>query len=106
MPNAKSRRTSNKVSFEKLGGKHKTGITEINDVLKALGDYDELITNITLGPIRGVGTKRLRLKINDIPAGFQVTVKGSESLQLLYIYLRDPEQDRETVRAALNTLNV
>lgn len=84
------------------GGKYSSSHTTVIDaaipIAKAAAKLD-CVSKIVLGVIKSIGGRAVanRLKIVDVEAGLLVTVRGTKSVQTIYIYTTD----REGTKAAL-----
>lgn len=86
----------------KFSGSHSTIIEAAIPVAKAAAKL-ACVSKIALGVIKRIKGRAVakRLKITELDAGLLVTVRGSKSIQELYIYTNDRERTTQTILAAL-----
>lgn len=82
----------------KVTKSHTTVIDAAEPVVRALRRIP-CVTKIVIGPIGHCGPSRsgVRIKVDDVPAGVRVLVRGVTAVQVLFVY----GADRSAVRAAL-----
>lgn len=83
-------------------GPHTTAIDCAKDVLKAAEKNSKLVKTIVLSLIKqvGQGSGDRWMKIANIPAGLELTLRGGSRLQTIYIYLYS-QVDRHAVASCL-----
>ncbi len=82
------------------GGKFTGSHTTVTDATGQVVDYVARlpsVTKISLGIIESKKNRMRRLKLREILAGWQVTVCGNTSIQIIYVFT----DDREVVKNSL-----
>lgn len=76
----------------RAGGKftssHSTVIPEATRVLDRANKHDG-VTKVSIGMIEHAKSRQPRLKFDDVPAGFKMTVYGRITLQHFVVYTND-----------------
>jgi hypothetical protein len=91
----------------KSGGKITASHTSIIDaafpVVEAAERLAE-VTKISLGIIKQVGKSRgrHRIKFLEITGGWKLTVRGSSTIQELYVYSQSPASTRSSLESQFN----
>lgn len=87
----------------KISGSHTTKIEVAESVIESAGKLD-CVSKIILGVIKHIKSPPVgkSIKINDIPAGIRVKVRGPKSVQELFIYTSDRPLTTTTITQALN----
>lgn len=87
----------------KFNGNHTTAIEAAVPVIKAANKHTE-VSKIVLGPIdqtrQGSGAKRM--KIADIPAGLELTIRGGSRVQTIFIYTKKQHEVASVLHRAFN----
>lgn len=75
---------------KKISGSHTSKIEVAESVIESAGKLD-CVSKIILGVIKHIKSPPVgkSIKINDIPAGIRVKVRGPKSVQELFIYTTD-----------------
>jgi len=83
----------------KFNGRHTTAIEAAEDVIKTANKHKEA-TKIILGPIEQTrqGSGARRMKVKDVPAGLELTIRGGSRVQTIYVYT----QNQHGVASALD----
>jgi hypothetical protein len=86
---------------KKVSRRHTTLIDAAHDVVKAARRVAS-VTNMTFGVIEQVKGSAVnkRLKIEDIPAGLRVVVRGSKTIQELFIYTTNRQETAKAITKA------
>jgi hypothetical protein len=78
-----------------LGGKvatsHSTLIPEVVPLI-AFAQKNALIDKAVISKITNIGNSMPRLKIQLIPAGMKLTVRGRTAVQIIFIYTREQKR--------------
>ena len=87
-----------KFGGKKFSGNHTTVIDAAENIIK-LAEREILVRKISLGIIKqckmGQGNKNL--KIEEVPAGLKLTVKGNAYAQTIYLYIDEPGINNKVV---------
>ena len=88
---------------KKISGAHTSKIDVAESVIESASNLD-CVSKIVLGVIKRVKSPAISksLKINEIPAGIQVKVRGPKSVQELFIYTDDRPQTVQAIRGAFD----
>lgn len=92
----------NHASGAKISGSHTTLIDAAVDLVEAANGLD-CVTKIVLGiikQVKGAAVER-SLKITDIPSGLRVKVRGSKTVQEIFIYTKQQHLVSSTITEAL-----
>lgn len=66
-------------------GRHSTAIPAAKSVVKA-ANRDSRVTKVSLGFIKTAPNAPKRIKFNSINGGWKITVRGTNSIQELWVY--------------------
>ena len=86
---------------KKISGAHTSRIDVAESVIASASKL-ECVSKIVLGVIKRVKSPAVgkSIKVNDIPAGIQVKVRGPKSIQELFIYTDDRPLTTQEIRQA------
>lgn len=94
---------SHKFAGKKFTGSHTTVIDAAVDLVKD-ANRSEFVSKISLGIIRQCrpGRGQQRTKVKNIQAGLEIIIRGNTYVQTIYLYLNEPEINREALLKELN----
>ncbi len=94
---------AHKFAGKKFSGSHTTVIDAAVDLVKG-ADRNEFVTKISLGIIRQCRPCRgqQRIKLKKIPVGLEIVVRGNTYVQTIYLFLVEPDKNRESVSKKIN----
>ena len=95
------------MALHRQGGKFTGSHTTVTEfAAKIVDEASKLsgVAKISLGIIEQTKNKKRRIKCKEIPAGWEVTVYGNVTIQVIYIYVG--EADRHQVRQVLEKVRL
>ncbi len=90
-----------KLAGKKFSGSHTTIIDAAFPLVIKL-ERNPLVYKISLGLIRKCRSGSFNIKAKEIPSGLELIIRGSLYVQTIYLYITEPETNRETIKEIIS----
>jgi len=81
---------------KKIGKRHTTLIDASRGIVDLM-QRNACVTKIILGPIKSVGSGPHRCKVTKVSNGLMVMVRGTTSIQTLFVYTKDSQYIKQII---------
>lgn len=81
---------------KKFSGSHTTIIDAAEKIVDFANESPE-VSKIILGVIKQIGNGKQKVKSTIIPAGLKLKIRGSTTVQEIFIYTNNPEKTKKTL---------